>query len=334
LAAFALGCSSPEDEAAKLVESAWRARISGDHDAFSELVVAADREWVKPSGVVFNVAGLDDATRAAMLKALQVKTTVTSKTDTAMQANASVTWLPPGSGGVVTDQHDYVVAKTDTGWKLDLGLKTRAQAAQALGNARTAIRAGRPDEAQKALASIDAEALPKSERAMITGALEATRESVESADTLAELRDVMQAHHASSDPAERANLVKKARDLGIDDLDLPDDIAALWRDASADDEVATRAVKVGEKVRVEGKAEKKGFGASIGIAVANSGDQPISGMTFVVDLIDADGVRLHQVTHSWAGPVAPGESGTTNVEVPSVPPAWEGAVNVRLSAVQ
>jgi hypothetical protein len=325
-------CKSPESTAESLVERAWKARVSGDVPAFESVVVAGDKPHIESSGAVLNVGGLDASTRAAMEKSLVVKPTA-EKVGDELKVTASVTWLPPGPGGVVTETHHYYAVETDDGWKLDLGLRARADIARKLGEARAAIRAGRPDAATELLDAIDPSKVPRSESAMLVGAIEATRESVESADVLAELRQLMEAHHKAEDPAQRANLVKKARELGIEKFELPDDVATLWEDAKSGDETAQTVAELGEELRIEADASKEGHGAIVAITVQNGNDVRVFGLTFEVDLIDGDGVRLHRLSHQWEGPVAAGSSGKTSVRAPSVPPEWDGAVNVRIAAV-
>lgn len=326
------GCTSDSEKAEALVEAAWKARVSGDSAAFTELVDADDREHVAGAGVVPNLGAVSKAERTRMLETLVVETNAEPEGE-AFVVKADVKWFPPGSPERIEESTEYVVVKTDSGLRLDLELAKRAKIARSLSDARAAIRAGKADEATRLLAGIDPDTLPRSERAMMQAAIDATKASVESAGTLVELRKIMKDHHETEDPAERATLVARARKLGIESLQLPDDIATLWNEAKAGSDAAESVIALGEKMRVEGAAKKVGHGASVEVSVFNGNDKAVAGMRFSVDLIDGDGVRLHRIAHAWEGPLPAQETGSTRVEAPSVPPAWEGAVNVRLDAV-
>lgn len=327
-------CSSPEDEATRLVERAWEARVSGDRDAFARLVVADDVPHIEEAGAVLNLGKVDAMTKKALREKLDVEAKEVRAAPERVEVDARVVWWPPGARNESVENHTYVAVKTPDGWRLDFDLESRAKIARAVGQARGAIRDGNPELASKLLAEITDDDLDIPERAMLAGAIEATEESVDSADVLAKLREVMKAHHETEDPAERANLVAKARELGIEEYRLPPDVETLWEEAKKGDANAEFVAELSEKIRVEPNAVKEGHGARIELAVSNDNDRPVAGLAFVVDLVDEDGMRVHRLTQEWAGPLQPGATTETVVTAPSVPPSWDGATNVRLERVQ
>lgn len=328
------GCSSPEDEASELVERAWAARVAGDRDAFAKVVVGQDVAHIETSGAVLQLDGVGEPTRQALRKSLVVEVTGTRPAEEEVEVDARVTWWPPGSKTTATEKHTYRAVKTPDGWRLDLELETRAKLARALGDARQAIRSGNPELASRILAEIEEDDLRIPENTMIVAALDATRESVKNADVLAELRTLMEAHHETEDPAERANLVAKARKLGIEEYELPADIETLWEEAKKVDEDADAVGGISENLVVEAAGAKKGYGAEVVLSVTNNNPAAVGGLRFVIDLIDESGMRVHRLSHEWAGPLESGASTKTTASAPSVPPSWEGAVNVRLEAAR